>query len=63
MKPIIVACRCGWEGPQDQLVKPEKFRDHQYCPACGRLFRKWPSSTPSLSDNGPLLHLPVESQK
>ena len=44
-KPIIVACRCGWEGDQRDLVS-YKHQDEKYCPACAQAFKKWPSAPP-----------------
>jgi hypothetical protein len=40
-KKILVACRCGWQGEQRQLLS-FKLSDAKYCPACARLFKTWP---------------------
>ena len=40
-KPIIVACQCGWQGDQRDVISI-KHSATRYCPVCGRLFRQWP---------------------
>ncbi len=37
LKPLIVACRCGWQGDDRQLISV-KDAPSRYCPSCGRLF-------------------------
>lgn len=41
---IIVACKCGWSGKQDELQGPKSIGG-RYCPRCGRYFRPMPNRT------------------
>jgi len=38
-KPLLVGCRCGWEGEDRQLIRVNKYDRDCYCPACGRHFK------------------------
>ena len=39
--PVLVGCRCGWEGTQDRLL-PGLRQTDKYCPRCGRYFKPRP---------------------
>jgi hypothetical protein len=41
-KPMVVACRCGWQGEDTQLISWKTVAT-KYCPACGRAFKPLPS--------------------
>jgi hypothetical protein len=43
-KPLTVACRCGWEGEDRQLIRANKHERQRYCPGCGRQFEPFPQS-------------------
>lgn len=41
-KPKIIACRCGWQGEDQQLITVKNQMD-RYCPDCARVFAPmWP---------------------
>jgi hypothetical protein len=47
-KPMIVACRCGWQGEQRDLIT-FKDSDIKQCPACARPFEKLKMPAPDRS--------------
>lgn len=44
MTKIMLACRCGWQGYQDELISEKHAAggDSKRCPDCNRPFRSWP---------------------
>ena len=44
--PVTVACRCGWFGDQDDLIK-NPYSDVRRCPICDGGFLKWPRASRS----------------
>lgn len=39
IKPLLVGCRCGWQGEDWHLIRVNKHDRDRYCPACGRHFK------------------------
>lgn len=40
-KPVLVSCRCGWFGDQDDLIT-NPYSDIRRCPLCDGHFVRWP---------------------
>jgi hypothetical protein len=45
LKPLLVACRCGWQGEDRQLIRANKHERQRYCPGCGRQFTPFTDTT------------------
>jgi hypothetical protein len=44
-KPLLVACRCGWQGEDRQLIRTDKHETKRHCPCCGRQFKPFPDTS------------------
>jgi hypothetical protein len=49
-KDIIVACVCGWQGRQSELIPVDA--EGSKCPVCDGWFEKWPSRGNGQSTSG-----------